>query len=218
MSSTLIRSAIVSIVTSAAGFAATSVGIVRVMSLSNEHGRQPVAPDRLHRREDVDLVVHHDVSPRRVVFFDLVEHAFLVDVDEHLALDRAPQTGALHFARLKDDVAVREDDDRSAQAQVTDGVERARVHAVGKRVVEQIERDPEHARLAWMLDAVPLQRAEIVRVAELGPELLEDLPVALLTLGADRVDQMTAQILDHRVVVEQRVVDIHQKDDVVGQC
>ena len=189
-------------------------GVVRVMSLADEDRRQPFAPDRLHRREDVDLVVHHDVSPRRVVPLDIVEHAFLVDVDEHLAIDRGPQTGPLDFARLKDDVAVREDDDRSALAQMADGVECARVDAVGERVVEEIERDAEHTRLARMLDAIPLQRAEIVRVTELGPELLEDLPIALLTLDAERVDQMTAEILDHRVVVEQRVVDVEQKDGI----
>ena len=65
-----------------------------------------------------------------------------------------------------------------------------------------------------MLDAVPLQRAEIVGVPEFAPQLLEDLPVAPVALGSERLDQVTAQIVDDRVVVEQRVVDVEEKDGI----
>ena len=74
--------------------------------------------------------------------------------------------------------------------QGADRVERAGIDAIGERIVQQEQRDLQHVRIARTLDAVALQRAEIVGVAELGPELLEDLPVALLALGAERVDQI----------------------------
>ena len=44
---------------------------------------------------------------------DIVELAFLVNVNEHTVFDRLPEAGALHFARLGYCVAVRKDDGRS---------------------------------------------------------------------------------------------------------
>src|SRR5262245_46702556 len=80
--------------------------------------------------------------------------------------------------------------------------------------MEQIERDPDRVRIARALDAVALQRTEVVGVAQFRAKLLEDLPVAPLAVGPRRLQEMTPQIGDHRVVVEQRVVDVEQKDDV----
>ena len=69
-------------------------------------------------------------------------------------------------------------------------------------------------RVARALDAVALQRAEVVGVAELAAKLLEDLPVAAFALAAERVAQMTPQILGDLVVVQQRVVDVQEVDDL----
>src|SRR5205823_12257711 len=91
-------------------------------------------------------------------------------------------------------------------------VERAGEHAIRERVVQQEERGLEQPRVARVLDAVPLQRAEVVGVAELSAQLLEDLPVALGPRLAERLDQMTFQIREDGVVVEQRVVDVQQED------
>jgi hypothetical protein len=81
--------------------------------------------------------------------------------------------------------------------------------------VQQIQRDLEHVRLARALDPVALQGAEVVCITELGPKLLENFPVAPLALLTEPVGQVAPQIGDHRVVVEQRVVDVDEKDDVV---
>jgi hypothetical protein len=60
----------------------------------------------------------------------------------------------------------------------------------------------------------PLQRAEVVRIAELLAEQLELVPVALLTLRAEFVGQVAPQVGGDAVVVEQRVVDVEQEDGV----
>ena len=44
-------------------------------------------PDRFHRREDAQLVVDHDVAPGGIEPLYLIEHLFLVDVDEHPPAD-----------------------------------------------------------------------------------------------------------------------------------
>src|SRR5205823_198511 len=97
------------------------------------------------------------------------------------------------FARLEDDVAVGEDGDAAAPRGALNRVERAGEHAIRERVVQQEERGLEQPRVARVLDAVPLQRAEVVGVAELSAQLLEDLPVALGPRLAERLDQMTFQ-------------------------
>ena len=70
--------------------------------------------------------------------------------------------------------------------------------------------------VAWVLDPVALQRAEIVGVAELGPERFEDRPVALLTLDADLLRQVSLEIRGNAIVVEQRVVDVNQENNGHG--
>ena len=93
-------------------------------------------------------------------------------------------------------------------------VEGAWIYAIGERVREQEERDFEQMRIARTLDAVPLQRAQIIGIPEFAPQLFEDLPVTTLALLAECGDQMTAKILDDRVVVQQCVVDVQEEDSV----
>ncbi len=64
-----------------------------------------------------------------------------------------------------------------------------------------------------ILDAIPLQRAEIVGIAELDAELLENRPVALLALCADFAREMAAQVVGDAIVVEQGVVHVEEKYD-----
>ena len=97
---------------------------------------------------------------------------------------------------------------------MSDGVERAGIQPIRERVVQEKEGDAKQLGLARALDAVSLERTEIVRVPELAAKVLENLPVAALALGAERVAKMTPQILDDGVVVQQCVVDVQQVDDV----
>ena len=64
-----------------------------------------------------------------------------------------------------------------------------------------------------MLDAITLQRAEVIRIAELGAQLLENRPVAFLALRADLARQMAPEIVGDPIVVQQRVVDVEKKYD-----
>ena len=64
-----------------------------------------------------------------------------------------------------------------------------------------------------ILNAIPLQRAEIVRIAELDAQLLENRPVALLALRADLAREMTPEVVGDAIVVEQRVVHVEEKYD-----
>ena len=75
-------------------------------------------------------------------------------------------------------------------------------------------RHGEHAQVARAGVAIALQRAEVVGVAELVPELLEQLPVPAAAVLADLRIEMRAQIGGDAIVVEQRVVDVEEEDDV----
>ena len=85
---------------------------------------------------------------------------------------------------------------------------------VRERVVQEELRGADRLRIARPLDSKALEGAEVVGVTVLAPQLLEDGPVALLPFGAERVEQMALEVGDDRVVVEQRVVDVNQVNEV----
>ena len=62
----------------------------RIVTLAREHRHQAIAPCVLHRREDAQLVVDHDVTACRIALCDGIEHLLLVDVDQHVPVDRFP--------------------------------------------------------------------------------------------------------------------------------
>ena len=64
-----------------------------------------------------------------------------------------------------------------------------------------------------VFDPVTLQRAEIVAIAEFAEQIFQDRPVAITAGGAVIVSQMGFDIRLQRVVIEQCVVDIDQKDN-----
>jgi hypothetical protein len=70
--------------------------IERIVALPDEDGGD--APSRsLHGRQDAQLVVHHHVVPRRIPALDVVEHQFLVDVDQNVPVNglRMPERSIL---------------------------------------------------------------------------------------------------------------------------
>src|SRR3954468_9751087 len=153
------------------------------MTLACKDSRNALAPDRLHCREDPELIVDHNVSSSRVPALDVGEHLFLVNVDEDATVDGLPETRALDLSRLKDDVSVGEDDGRPLSSEALDGVERARVEAVREWVVDEVGRDHQEPRVVSDLGAVVLQGAEVIGVAELGAQLFEDRSVASAARG-----------------------------------
>ena len=102
------------------------------LALSDEHGGQAMAPRCLHRGQDAHLVVHQDVVLGRVAPLDVCQSEFLVDVNEHLPLDRFKDAGAFDLARLEDHIAIGEDDRRAPVAEALQDVKRTGIEPVGE--------------------------------------------------------------------------------------
>ncbi|NNG47860.1 MAG: hypothetical protein HKM86_12225 [Deltaproteobacteria bacterium] len=62
-----------------------------------------------------------------------------------------------------------------------------------------------------VFDPVALEGAQVVGVAQLHAELLEDCPVPLLALVADLLCEVTLEIAGYPVIVQQRIVHIEKK-------
>ena len=196
--------------TSAGGIGGADLGVERVVTLLDEHGRHPLAPLLLDGVEDAELVVDEDVVVGRVPALDVAEHALLVDVDQDAAAERVPQARAADLAGLEDRVAVGQHDGRPRAGGVGDGLHRTGVEAIGEGVLEEEFRELEELRIAQVLEPVALQRAQVVGVAELGPELFEDRPVALRRGRAGQLVEVVVELRLDDVVVEERVVDVEQ--------
>jgi hypothetical protein len=69
--------------------------------------------------------------------------------------------------------------------------------------------------VADVVDTVTLQGAEIIGIAKFGTQRLENAPVLPGTLWPDLAMQVLAQIVDHAIVVEERIVDIEQENELV---
>jgi hypothetical protein len=140
-----------------------------------------------------------------------------VDVDQHAPLDRREETRAPDLVRLKDHVPIRQDDRGAAAAQVPDHLERSRVEPVGEGVIDQERGQREEVGIARVLEAVALERSQVIGVAQLPAQILEQSPVALLPLRADLLVQELLEVLGDPVVVEERVVDVEEEDDARAQ-
>ena len=65
-----------------------------------------------------------------------------------------------------------------------------------------------------VLQSAALQSAEIIDVAEHAAQLLENLPIARACPIAMGALQLSAQLVLKTIVVEQRIVDVEEKDDI----
>src|SRR5262249_22951000 len=79
----------------------------------------------------------------------------------------------------------------------------------------QVGRHRQQPRVARVLDAVALQRPEVVAVAQLDEQLLEDGPVAVAAVRAELRGEVALDVGLDAVGVQQGVVDVHEEDDVV---
>ena len=68
------------------------------------------------------------------------------------------------------------------------------------------------------IEPIALQCAEVVGIAEFDAQGLEDFPIAVGAGCAEFTHQVTAQVGDDAVAVQQRVVHIQQKHDVRQRC
>src|SRR6476620_3323866 len=92
-------------------------------------------------------------------------------------------------------------------------LERIGENTLGEGIIDQKIRHAKQVLGARMFDPIPLQSAEVVRVAQFGPQLLENPPIFLRSVGADFADEVALQICCHSVVIQQRVVYVEQEDD-----
>ena len=201
------------IVTSGRRVARQRLGIMRVHPLLGEQGRHAAAPDVFDRGENPRLVVDQHVMVCRVAAFDVVELLFLVDVDQHVAVDRVPDARLLGFAGLEDDVAVGEDHRRGVGLEAFEDFQGAGVEDFGERVVDQPEREGQQLHFVRVFDSVLLQCPQVVAVAERVEQAFEDRPIAVARAGAEFAFDILFDVGLNAVVVEQRVVDVDEEDD-----
>ena len=76
------------------------------MALFGKYRGNPLGRDLLHRGKNVQLVIDEHIVIGRIKALHVIELAFLVNVDEHTIIDRAPQPAALHLAWLKHGIAI----------------------------------------------------------------------------------------------------------------
>ena len=107
-------------------------------ALPGEHRGHPLRPIFLGGGEDAQLVVDENIVVCRIAPLDVVQRLLLVDVDQHIAVDRLGNAGSLDLARLEDDVAVGQDHRRAEAAQPPQGRKGVRVQPIGERIVQEI--------------------------------------------------------------------------------
>ena len=149
--------------------------------------------------------------PRRKAALHRIEHPFLVQVDQHPALHRIPEPGALDLAWLEHDVAIGQHHRRPQRVQVRDGFQDPRVEPLCEGIFQQECRHLQQVRILVQARAEYLQRTEVIGVAQLVTQRSVDRAIARALRGAEVALQARVEIDAEAVVVEQRVVDIQQE-------
>src|SRR5689334_13232002 len=98
---------------------------------------------------------------------------------------------------------------------MSDDIERGPIQPAGKRIVDEKRRHQQQPRVAHISEAVALQRAQVVRVAQLGAQLLEDRPVPVPAFDTELAREMIPEIVLHKVIVEQRIVAVEEEYDII---
>ena len=135
------------------------------LPLSWENCGNAIAPIFLDGSQDAELVVHHDVVLSRVASHHILERFLFMDVNEHMAINRLEDAGALDFARLEDNIAVGENHRLSPLPKSRQHVERFRVEAVGKGIINQKGGGCHEMRFVGIFHPKALERAEVVAIA-----------------------------------------------------
>ena len=131
---------------------------------------------------------------RRITPLDIVQLRFFVNINQDVFLERFKQSRALDFSRLKNHVAVCQNDGFAELSAMFQCVERVRKQPVGERVINQKRRNGEQMRVVRLFDSVTLERAEIIGVTEFGAQLLKNSPVKIAAFDSDFLFQKAAQI------------------------
>jgi len=183
-----------STVMSAGGQRGDDLSVVCVLALTRQYRSHPIAPDLLDRRQDPRLVVDQDIMVRRIALFHILELLLLMDVDQHMAVDRFRNSGALDLTRLKDDIPIGQNGGRPPAAEALEGIERLRVQPVGEGIIDQVGRHRQQVNFPRPLGAIALQRTEVIAIAQFGEQILQDRPVPVTAGRPKFAFQMTLQI------------------------
>ena len=192
-----------------------NIRIVRITTLPGKHGRYALAPELFDCGQDAPLIVDYNITLGGIAPLDVIEGFFLMNVNQYASRHRIGETGALNFVRLKDDVTVRQDDGGTKADQAFQYFESGREQTICERIIDEEGRHGKQLDVTRMLAPIPLQRTEVVAIAELGEKVFQDAPVAVASDAAIRTLEMIFQVLLNPVVVEQRVVDVDQENDRV---
>src|SRR6266513_984875 len=183
------------------------------MSLPNKNSSHTRAPDFFHGGEDTQFIVHQHIMFGGVALLDVIKFLLLVHINQHAPGDGIGQSRTTDLERLENDVAVRENDRRTPLLDVVNYLDGVREKTLSKGIVDEKIRNAQQIWGARMFDPVRLQSAEVIRIAQFGPQLLENPPIFLRSLCADFAGEVALQIRCHSVVINQRVVYVEQEGD-----
>src|SRR4029077_11917248 len=184
------------------------VSVLGILALPRKYCGHTRVPGFLAGRQDVELVVHQDIVLSRVTSLDIIERLFFVNIDEHVAFYRFENARAFNLARLKNHVAIGKDYGLSPRAESLNHVKRSGIETIGERVVDQERRHGQQVNIFRVLDAVALQGAEIIAVAQLIEELFENRPVPVAAGRPELTLKVALEVILNAIVVQQRVVDV----------
>src|SRR5688572_16794452 len=103
----------------------------------------------------------------RIFGFDVVQHLFLMNVDQDPVLYRTPQPGTHDFARLKYGIAIGKNRNWTESVKMRDDFQCPWIETLGERVVDEKGRHAEQAWIVQPFEAITLQRPKKVRIPNL---------------------------------------------------
>jgi hypothetical protein len=87
------------------------------------------------------------------------------------------------------------------------------IQTLGEWIVDQPVRHAQHVRPMDLLHAKALQGTKVIDVSQLAPQLFEDFPVPVPSGASICLFQVLLKISLHRIVVEERIINIEQEHD-----
>src|SRR5581483_875212 len=125
---------------------------------------------------------------------DVRQFQLLVNVDEHLALDRLVQPGTLDFMWLENHVPIGQERDLAPAADMLKDFHTLRKQPSGKRVIDQVSGNRQQPHIMWVHFAVALQGPKIIGIPAFGPQAFEYSPISATASRADLTCQESAEI------------------------
>ena len=96
-----------------------------------------LAPDFFDFGQNADFVIDQDIVIGREAAFNVVQFFFFVNINQHVAVDRFINSGALNLSRLENNIAVRKNCRSAPLLHVLNGVERVRIKSSCKGIVDE---------------------------------------------------------------------------------